>query len=98
MHDIHTMTLDDCDVVIELMKRTPGVSVRGADSRESTDRYLQRKPNLSFVCEAGKEANNATGGLADRNLLQTPHPHGFIKNQPVAGVSIGFATNFSIAI
>ena len=51
MHIIRTMTIDDYDSVVELMKQTPGVTFRDADSRESTDRYLQRNPGLSFVCE-----------------------------------------------
>ncbi len=45
------MTLADYDDVIELMKQTPGVSVRDADSRASTERYLLRNPSLSFVAE-----------------------------------------------
>ena len=46
------MTIDDYDAVVELMNQTPGVSFRDADSRESTNRYLQRNPGLSFLCEA----------------------------------------------
>jgi ribosomal protein S18 acetylase RimI-like enzyme len=45
------MTIDDYEAVVDLMKQTPGVSFRDADSRESTIRYLQRNPGLSFVCE-----------------------------------------------
>jgi len=55
MHTIRTMTIDDYDAVVGLMKQTPGVSFRNADSRESTDRYLQRNPGLSFVCEANHQ-------------------------------------------
>jgi ribosomal protein S18 acetylase RimI-like enzyme len=51
MHTIRTMTLTDYDTVVELMKQTPGVTVRDADSQEATARYLQRNPGLSFVCE-----------------------------------------------
>jgi ribosomal protein S18 acetylase RimI-like enzyme len=51
MFHIRTMTLDDYDAVIELMKATPGVSFRDADARESTAKYLQRNPGLSFVAE-----------------------------------------------
>ena len=51
MYAIRTMTIDDYDAVVELMNQTPGVSFRDADSRESTNRYLQRNPGLSFVCE-----------------------------------------------
>ena len=52
MHTIRTMTLADYDSVIDLLKQTPGVSFRDADSREATTRYLERNPGLSFVCEA----------------------------------------------
>ncbi|WP_122664751.1 GNAT family N-acetyltransferase [Pseudomonas viridiflava] len=51
MFTLRIMTLDDYDAVITLMKNTPGVSVRDADSRESTSRYLQRNPGMSFVAE-----------------------------------------------
>jgi N-acetylglutamate synthase len=53
MHTIRAMTIDDYDAVAELMRRTPDISFRDADSRESTARYLERNPGLSFVCEAG---------------------------------------------
>jgi ribosomal protein S18 acetylase RimI-like enzyme len=49
MHAIRAMTIEDYDAVIELMKRTPGVTFRDADSREATSRYLERNPGLSFV-------------------------------------------------
>lgn len=52
MFTLRTMTLDDYDAVLDLMKRTPGVTVRDADSRASTARYLARNPGLSFVAEA----------------------------------------------
>jgi len=52
MHAIRAMTLADYDRVVELIRHTPGVSFREADSREATGRYLQRNPGLSFVCEA----------------------------------------------
>jgi len=51
MHTVRTMTIADYDSVVELMTKTPGVSFRDADSRESTARYLQRNLGLSFVCE-----------------------------------------------
>ncbi|PHN30353.1 GNAT family N-acetyltransferase [Pseudomonas sp. ICMP 561] len=51
MFTIRTMTMDDYDAVIALMSSTPGVSVRDADSRDSTSRYLQRNPGMSFVAE-----------------------------------------------
>lgn len=51
MPTIRVMTMDDYDAVIGLMKNTPGVTFRDADSRESTSRYLERNPGLSFVAE-----------------------------------------------
>ncbi|EKG35955.1 GNAT family N-acetyltransferase [Pseudomonas syringae] len=52
MITIRSMTLDDYDTVIELMRSTPGISLRDADSREATARYLERNPGMSFVAEA----------------------------------------------
>lgn len=51
MFNIRVMTLDDYDTVIALMQSTPGISLRDADSREATARYLTRNPGLSFVAE-----------------------------------------------
>ena len=53
MLNIRVMILDDYDAVIELMRATPGISLRDADSRESTARYLARNPGMSFVAEIG---------------------------------------------
>lgn len=55
MFTIRTMTIADYDTVIDLMQRTPGVTVRDADSREATRRYLERNPGLSFVATAGDD-------------------------------------------
>lgn len=46
------LTLDRYDEVLALMRRTPGISVRDADSPEATARYLARNPGLSFIVEA----------------------------------------------
>jgi len=51
MLNIRVMALDDYDAVIELMRSTPGISLRDADSRDATARYLARNPGLSFVAE-----------------------------------------------
>jgi len=53
MFKIRVMTIDDYDAVIDLMSNTPGISLRDADSRESTARYLERNPGMSFVAEVG---------------------------------------------
>jgi ribosomal protein S18 acetylase RimI-like enzyme len=51
MPNIRVMTLADYDAVTDLMRNTPGISLRDADSRESTARYLERNPEMSFVAE-----------------------------------------------
>lgn len=45
------MRIRDYERVIALMRATPGVSIRDADSREATKRYLERNPDLSFLAE-----------------------------------------------
>ena len=52
MHTIRIMTSSDYDTVLALMQETPGISLRDADSREATERYLARNPDMSFVAEA----------------------------------------------
>ncbi len=52
MFTIRIMTLADYQAIVHMMRDTPGISLRDADSRESTERYLQRNPGLSFVAEA----------------------------------------------
>ncbi|MBT2372544.1 GNAT family N-acetyltransferase [Pseudomonas fluorescens] len=52
MLNIRVMTRGDYTAVIDLMRNTPGISLRDADSRESTSRYLERNPGMSFVVEA----------------------------------------------
>lgn len=52
MPNIRIMTPADYDAVLGLMQNTPGISLRGADSREATERYLARNPSMSFVAEA----------------------------------------------
>ncbi len=51
---ITELTIDRYDEVLALMKRTPGVSVREADSKEAAARYLARNPGLSFIAEDRK--------------------------------------------
>jgi ribosomal protein S18 acetylase RimI-like enzyme len=87
MHTIRPMTIDDHDAVIALMKQTPGVSFRDADSRESTARYLERNPGLSFVCHADERLVGCvmSGHDGRRGYLQhlVVHPdfrHGGIAN------------------
>ena len=55
MFTIRTLTIDDYESVIDLMKRTPGVTFRDADSYEATGRYLERNPGLSFIAKVNGE-------------------------------------------
>ena len=48
---IRPMHISDYDALIQLMQATPGISLRDADSREATERYLARNPDLSFIAE-----------------------------------------------
>jgi len=48
-------TIDRYDEVMTLMKRTSGVSVRDADSRPATERYLTRNSGMSFLCIDGAQ-------------------------------------------
>jgi ribosomal protein S18 acetylase RimI-like enzyme len=47
--EIVEYTIDRYDEVLPLMQGTPGVSIRSADSREATARYLVRNPGLNFL-------------------------------------------------
>lgn len=55
MHTIRPMQLTDYDAVMALMRLTPGVSIRDADSLDATRRYLERNPGLSFVAQVDDE-------------------------------------------
>ncbi len=48
---IKELSIDRYEEVLELFKRTPGVSVRDADSMDAASRYLARNPGLSFIAE-----------------------------------------------
>ncbi|NEQ50769.1 MAG: GNAT family N-acetyltransferase [Leptolyngbya sp. SIO3F4] len=49
MVQITEMTIKHYDAVSELMRNTPGITFRTADSKEATMSYLERNPGLSFV-------------------------------------------------
>jgi len=52
--EIDEMTIADYEDVLSLLRASPGVAIRGADSREATERYLVRNPELSFVARCAK--------------------------------------------
>jgi ribosomal protein S18 acetylase RimI-like enzyme len=61
--EIRTFTMDRYDEVLALWRRTPGICVRDADSRDAIERYLRRNPGLSFLGMAnGKIVGCALSG------------------------------------
>ncbi|WP_248926268.1 GNAT family N-acetyltransferase [Paenibacillus hamazuiensis] len=50
MHEIREMALQDYEMCIELWKRTEGMALSDADSKENIELYLNRNKGLSFVC------------------------------------------------
>ncbi len=51
---IREMKIGDYEHMIALWKRTAGIGLSDADTRENIQRFLERNPGLSFVCESGK--------------------------------------------
>ena len=47
--EIAEMSMADYDDTLALLRATPGIGLRMADSREGIERYLARNPGLSFV-------------------------------------------------
>jgi ribosomal protein S18 acetylase RimI-like enzyme len=75
-HRIRPMTMADYDAVIGLLKQTPGVSLRDADLRESTERYLLRNPGLRFVAEDAE-----TGSVVGCILSGHDGRRGYLQRQ-----------------
>lgn len=50
---IREMEIGDYDRMIALWKRTTGIGLSDADTKENINRFLARNPGLSFVCETG---------------------------------------------
>lgn len=48
---VKELTIDRYDDLLAIWQRTSGISLRDADSRPATERYLQRNPGLSFIAE-----------------------------------------------
>ena len=53
--NIVVYSIDQYDEVMALMRRIPGVSIRDADARAATARYLERNPGLSFLAVADNQ-------------------------------------------
>jgi len=72
MLSIRQMTIGDYEEVFGLLRETPGVVVRDADSKEAVTRYLERNPGLSFVAvESGRIVGCIMSGHdARRGYLQ----------------------------
>ena len=43
------MTIEDYDQLTELFKKTPGIALREADSKNAIEKYLIRNKNLNFI-------------------------------------------------
>ena len=52
---IREINIEDYDDLLDLFSQTPGITVRDADSKESTKKYLLRNPNLNFVATVNSE-------------------------------------------
>ena len=52
-YSFREMTIRDYDRVIALWQKTPGLGLSNADSRERIHFFLERNPELSFICEEG---------------------------------------------
>ena len=91
MFTISTMGLDDYDAVMDLMRGTPGVSIRDADSRASTARYLARNPGLSFVARIGDETVGCimSGHDGSRGYLQHLVVAQQYRRQGIANALVG---------
>lgn len=50
---IEPMTMADYDSVQAFLSSIAGVQLRSADSRDATERYLQRNPGLSLIARSG---------------------------------------------
>lgn len=72
MHTLRAMSADDYDALVDLLRRTPGVTFRDADSREATARYLARNPGLSFLayCDGQLAGCVMSGHDGRRGYLQ----------------------------
>ncbi len=46
---IREMNIGDYKSIIDLFEKTPGITIREADSKKSIEIYLQRNPDLNFV-------------------------------------------------
>ncbi len=42
------MNIGDYKSIIDLFEKTPGITIREADSKKSIEIYLQRNPDLNF--------------------------------------------------
>ncbi|MEI7430953.1 MAG: GNAT family N-acetyltransferase [Betaproteobacteria bacterium] len=86
MFSLRAMTIDDYDLVIALMKQSPGVTFRDADSRESTARYLERNRGLSFVAMVDEQIIGCimAGHDGRRGYLQHLVVHPMQRKQGIA--------------
>ncbi|HGZ7315336.1 TPA: GNAT family N-acetyltransferase [Vibrio parahaemolyticus] len=77
MIKIREMDIADYEEVIKLWGHTEGMSLRDADSKESTNNYLIRNPNLSFVAVSADEIVGAV-------LVGTDGRRGYLQHLAVS--------------
>lgn len=89
---IRPMQIGDYDAVIDLMRATPGVTVRDADSREATARYLARNPGLSAVAVADGHVVGClmAGHDGRRGYLQHLVVAAEFRGRGIAAALVGF--------
>jgi len=53
-------TMDFYDDVVDLWKKSEGIGLSGADSREAIEKYLERNPGMSLVA---RDLDNVVGSI-----------------------------------
>jgi ribosomal protein S18 acetylase RimI-like enzyme len=55
MFELREMTIADYELAFELWNQTEGMVLSDADSKEAIAYYLNRNPEMSFVCEVAEK-------------------------------------------
>jgi len=84
------LKIDRYNEVLSLMERTPGISVREADSNEAVTKYLKRNDGFSFVAEIEGEvvACAMSGHDGRRGYLQHVVVDERFRNQGIASMLV----------